>query len=195
MCVWEQKTKPWAASSQLCACVCEITLLLHTSMFIITQKHTPLIHVITTSPLATLSNQPSVCLSLSLSPRLSFSVKVGLISIKQDLSCNPVKWACDGNNPAQDRLTPCKSVSVFLFLEKLISCHLKMFLCDRGNTRWSMEDQFVCVVRTSHSHPLDIPLPVSDTLPTTWSVKMCLRMRTRMCLTEYIWLFLELVLI
>jgi len=47
-------------------CVCEITLLLHTSMFIITQKHTPLIHDITTSPpLATLSKQPSVCLSLS----------------------------------------------------------------------------------------------------------------------------------
>lgn len=46
-------------------CVCEITLL-HTSMFIITQKHT-LIHVITTSPpLTTLSNQPSVSLSLSL---------------------------------------------------------------------------------------------------------------------------------
>lgn len=72
-------------------------------------------------------------LSLSLSPRLSFSVKVGLISIKQDLSCNPVKWACDGNTTAQGRLTPCESVCVFLFLEKLTSCHLKMFLFDRGN--------------------------------------------------------------
>lgn len=38
-----------------------------------------------------------------------------------------------------------ESVCVFLFLETLISCHLKVFLCKRGNTHWSREDQFACV--------------------------------------------------
>lgn len=92
----------------LCVWVCEcvITFLLHTSMFIITQKHTPLIHVITISSFRH-PIQPTISLFLFLSLCLSFSVKVGLISIKQDLSCNPVKWACDENNPAQGRLTPC----------------------------------------------------------------------------------------
>lgn len=60
MCVWEKKTESLEQHYHS-SFVCVITLLLHTAMFIITQKHTSLIHVITTSPpLATLSNQPSL---------------------------------------------------------------------------------------------------------------------------------------
>jgi len=118
-----QKALSSIITALLCVCVCVITLLLHTAMFIITQKNTSLIHVITTSPpLATLSNQPFLSLCLS------FSVKVGLISIKQDLSCNPVKWACDGNNPAQGKLTPCESVSLCSVFREV-----QFLPSDRGN--------------------------------------------------------------
>lgn len=125
-------------------CVCVITLLLHTSMFIITQKHTPLIHVITISsshhPI-----QPTISLSLSPSPFIILSEsRTHLHKAGFELqSCKVSMWwekSC-----TRQVNTLWESVCVFLFLEKLISCHLKALLCKRGNTHWSMEDQFVCV--------------------------------------------------
>lgn len=182
MCVWEPKTESLEQHYHSSVCVCVRSHSSYIPQCSLSHRNTLLWFMSSLSPaLATLSNQQSLSLSLC----LSFSVKVGLISIKQDLRCNPVKWACDGNNPAQGRLTPCESVCAFLFLEKLISCHLKVFLWKKKKREHTMiYGGSVCVrvARTSHSHPPDIPLPVSDTLPTTWSVKMCLRMRTRMCL-------------
>lgn len=178
MCVWEKTTESPKLHyhSSLCACVWYHTPPTYLNVHYHTETHFsdschhyifPICH----------PGQPTISLSLFiiLSKSRTHLHKAGF----ELQSCKVNMWweqSCTGQVK-----TLWDSFSVFLGSEKLISCRLKVFLCERGNTHWSMEDQFVCVVRTSHSHPPDIPLPVSNTLSATWAVKMCLRMKTRIC--------------